>query len=368
MALTQVQPGMLGTPQPYNFKNRIINGAMVINQRGSTTYTLGTNTGGYTLDRWEYNAFTNTGAYTVTQSSTVPNGNFTNSTLLTVTATVSPTSTDYYFYQTKIEGYNMSDFGWGTSDAQTITISFWVRSSVTGTYSFHLINASINLSYIATYTINSANTWQYVTLTVPGPTTGTWNTTNGVGIYAGFDLGAGSSRQTTANTWSSGASFYCGTSSTTQWISNSGATFYVTGVQIEKGVSATTFDYRSIGTELQLCQRYCYAISGTGGQNNTIGLFVASSATTGVWIIPLPVQARVSPTGIVSNAYWGMNNAGPGGGGNNWSAVFIGATQSSIYVTNGGAGSSMTAGYSGWVYGGYTAGTTATLYTTGSEL
>lgn len=187
-------------------RNRIINGAMVIAQRG-TSFTPGANAGAFTLDRWEYNAFSTTGAYSVAQSSTVPNGNFSYSTLLTVTATYAPTSSDYYFYQTKIEGYNVADLGWGTANAQAVTVSFWARSSVTGTYSFHLINASINLSYVATFSISSANTWQYVTLTVPGPTTGTWNTTNGVGIFAGIDLGQGSVRQTTANTWQSGASF-----------------------------------------------------------------------------------------------------------------------------------------------------------------
>ena len=300
MPLTQVQSGMMdSTAQYYSFKNRIINGAMAIAQRG-TSFTLGANTGGYTLDRWEYNAFSTTGAYSVAQSSTVPNGNFTYSSLLTVTATVTPTGSDYYFYQTKIEGYNSADLGWGTANAQNVTVSFWIRSSVTGTYSFHLINANVNLSYIATFSITAANTWQYVTLTIPGPTTGTWNTTNGVGIYAGIDLGMGASRQTTANTWSSGASFFCGTSSNTQWISNSGATLYITGVQLEKGSTATSFDYRPYGTELALCQRYYETLgdhyygsqNGTGNVRFTHFFRVAKRASP-------TTTATLSPSGSV---------------------------------------------------------------------
>jgi len=265
------------------FRNKIINGAMVIAQRG-TSFTPGANAGAFTLDRWEYNAFSTTGAYSVAQSSTVPNGNFTYSSLLTVTATVAPSGTDYYFYQTKIEGYNIADLGWGTADAKAATVSFWARSSVAGTYSFHLINAGINLSYVATFTIASANTWQYVTLTIPGPTTGTWGTTNGVGIYAGIDLGQGSSRQTTANTWSSGASFYCGTSSNVQWINNSGATFYITGVQLEAGTTASPFEYRQYGTELALCMRYyekTYEIGTVPGTATYLGAAVVGGGSTG---------------------------------------------------------------------------------------
>jgi hypothetical protein len=279
-----------GASNNVTFRNRIINGAMVISQRG-TSFTPGANAGAFTLDRWEYDAFSTTGAYSVAQSSTVPNGNFTYSSLLTVTATVAPSGTDYYFYQTKIEGYNIADLGWGTADAKAATVSFWARSSVTGTYSFHLINAGINLSYVATFTIASANTWQYVTLTIPGPTTGTWGTTNGVGIYAGIDLGQGSSRQTTANTWSSGASFYCGTSSNVQWINNSGATFYITGVQLEAGTTASPFEYRQYGTELALCQRYYLMVDGdtmlAGKQNGTTQVYAT---------VPAPVPLRATPS------------------------------------------------------------------------
>jgi len=279
------------------FRNRIINGAMVISQRG-TSFTPGANAGVFTLDRWEYNAFSTTGAYSVAQSSTVPNGNFTYSSLLTVTATVAPSGADYYFYQTKIEGYNIADLGWGTADAKAATVSFWARSSVTGTYSFHLINLGINLSYVATFTIASANTWQYVTLTIPGPTTGTFNTTNGVGIYAGIDLGQGSSRQTTANTWSSGASFYCGTSSNVQWINNSGATFYITGVQLEAGSTASPFEYRSYGTELALCQRY-FLKTNPDNASRCGGMWGSMYTTNSGHITgSLPVAMRVAPTAV----------------------------------------------------------------------
>lgn len=301
--------GTLVAGSSMGWRNRLINSEMRIAQRG-TSFTPGTGLGAYTLDRWEYNAFNATGAYSVAQSSVVPNGNFTNSALLTVTTPATPSGTDYYFFQQKIEGYNVADLGWGTANAQSVTVSFWVRSSVTGTYGFHLINAATTLSYVATYTISAANTWQYVTLTVPGPTTGTWNTTNGVGIFAGFDLGAGASRQTTANTWSSGASFFCATSGTVNWISTTGATFYLTGVQLEPGTVATPFERRDFGRELAMCQRYYEAAGGdvyTG--------FGGSSVGSGTWSVRQYISFNVIKRAIPTMSYTNVRA--------NWSAYNI---------------------------------------------
>jgi hypothetical protein len=251
---------VIGASSAATMKNRLINGDMRISQRGTSFYVTN-NAAGFTIDRWEHNTFSSSANVTIQQSSTVPTGaNFTNSALLTVVTPATPSGTDYHFFQQKIEGYNFADLGWGTSNAKAITVSFWVQSSVTGTYSWHFINNGINLSYVAPFTITSANTWQYVTITVPAPTTGTWLTGNGVGVFTGIDVGAGSSRQTTPNTWQSGASFYSSTASNVNWISNSGATLYLTGVQLEVGSAATSFDFRHYGTELQLCQRYCYKL------------------------------------------------------------------------------------------------------------
>ena len=256
MPLTQVQPGMLGTPQPYNFKNRIINGAMVVNQRGGTVTSASGGT--YGVDRFAIYS-NGGGVLTAVQSSTVPTGQgFVNSNLLTVTtADSSIASSDFYSYAQAIEGYNIADLQWGTASAKTITLSFWVNSSITGLFAVALINADGSRCYPATYTITSANTWQQITLTVAGDTGGTWGTTNGQGILVRYDLGSGSNVNGTANTWNTAGSFVgARTSSTVNWISNSGATFYITGVQLEQGVTATSFDVRSYGTELGLCQRY----------------------------------------------------------------------------------------------------------------
>ena len=236
------------------FKNRIINGGMVINQRGYGSTPISTDPV-YTLDRWR-NSASGGGAFSSEQSTTVPNGNFTNSLKLTVTtADSSIESAEYYSFNQIIEGYNIADLGFGTSSAKSVTISFWVQSSLTGTYGCTICNSVATRSYVSLYSIPVANTWTYITLTIPGDTSGTWLTTNGIGLYVIFSLGNGTSRQTaTPNTWSS--TFAETTSAQSQWIATSGATFYITGVQLEKGSVATSFDQRAYSQELAMCERY----------------------------------------------------------------------------------------------------------------
>ena len=182
------------------FKNRIINGNMVIDQRngGATTTPLN---GSYTLDRWKA-SFSQASKFTVGQSSTAPTG-FTNSLLATVSSAYTVTSGDYFVISQKVEGYNSADLGWGTANAKTVTISFWVNCSVTGTFAVTILNSANNYSYPATYTISSANTWQQVSITIAGPTSGTWvGATNGIGLDIYWGLGVGSTYSGTANTWS----------------------------------------------------------------------------------------------------------------------------------------------------------------------
>ena len=265
----------------YGFKNRIINGAMMVSQRNGTSTVATPTDGQYVLDRFA--TFTNGGGvYSVGQSSTAPAG-FTNSMLCTVTTIDSSiAATDYYLLTQSIEGYNVADLGFGTANAQTVTISFWVRSSVTGTFGFGLRQGSGTRSYVATYTINSANTWEQKSITIAGDTSGTWATDNTAGMIATWDLGSGSNRNGTANTWNAGN--YWRTSSCVNWIANSGATFYITGVQLEKGSTATSFDYRPYGTELQLCQRY-YA--------KTFNQSVAPASNAGqggAFLVPAPAN------------------------------------------------------------------------------
>ena len=232
------------------FVNRIINGGMVINQRSFSGTPAN---GAYTLDRWSVN--NSAAKFTVSQSSIAPAG-FNNSLLVTSNSSYSVPAGEIYTIGQAIEAYNVNDLAWGTSSAQTIAISFWVRSSLTGTFGGALFNASINRSYPFTYSIAVANTWSYITLTIAGDQSGTWAGTNGAGIYVQFGLGVGTTYSSSSGSWQSG--FYFSATGATSVVGTSGATFYITGVQLEKGSTATPFEFRAYGQELALCQRYYF--------------------------------------------------------------------------------------------------------------
>jgi hypothetical protein len=252
------------------FKNRIINGAMVIAQRGTSAVTTD---GSFPVDRFQIQIVN--ANLSLVQSSTAPAG-FNYSTAITVTSTTATNTNDRSRYFQFIEGYNIADLGWGTANAKTVSVSFWAQSTVAGTYSGNITNASGNRSFIFTYTL-AANTWTYVTATVAGDTSGTWNSTNGTGIsVTPITLNCGASYQGVAGSWIAGDAR--GTSGSTYLAtSNSGAVFYVTGVQLEVGSSASSFEYRPYGTELQLCQRYFEAGSlwreGTNAGNGNFCVF-----------------------------------------------------------------------------------------------
>jgi len=238
----------------FGFKNRIINGAMVIDQRNAGAATANT-IDGYTLDRWLVQQWTSGKLIAQQDAGAVtPPVGFTDYLGITSQSAYAITGSDRFTIQQPIEGFNVSDLGWGTANAQPVTLSFWVRSSLTGTFGGSLTNSAVNRSYPYSYTISSANTWEYKTITVAGDTTGTWATGNTTGIHLYFNLGAGSSFSGTAGAWaSSGVVSATGSVSV---VGTNGATFYITGVQLEKGSTATSFDYRPYGTELLLCQRY----------------------------------------------------------------------------------------------------------------
>ena len=244
----------------FGFKNRIINGAMVIDQRNAGASVTNTAGGFYTLDRYEIRG-TQASKCTVQQSSTAATG-FVNSALVTSSSAYSVLVGDYFMLSQLVEGTNIADFGWGTANAATVTLSFWVRSSLTGTFGGALRNSAADRSYPFSYTISSADTWEQKSVTIAGDTSGTWLTTTGIGIRIGFGLGVGSTYSGTASAWA-GANYLSATGATSV-VGTSGATFYITGVQLEKGSTATSFDYRPFGTELQLCQRYFYRLSGSG--------------------------------------------------------------------------------------------------------
>ena len=259
-------------------RNRIINGDMRIDQRNAGASVTPTNQQ-YTLDRW-YTGVAQTSKLTIQQNagSVTPPAGFTNYLGITSSSAYSVTSTDFFYVQQTVEGFNIADLGWGTANAQTVTLSFWVRSSLTGTFSGTLRNYAGNRTYPFTYTINSANTWEKETITIPGDTTGTWTTTNSGGVDVGFSVGAGSSRSGTAGAWA-GAAYYAATGATSV-VGTNGATFYITGVQLEKGSAATAFENRSFATELFLCMRY-FERSYDYGQNTYSGEIMKGIASFG---------------------------------------------------------------------------------------
>jgi hypothetical protein len=304
------------------FKNRIINGAMTIDQRNNgasvsrdgSTYT-------YQVDRFYSGGLNGSGVFSVQRISDAPAG-FSNSTRITVTtADSSLGSSEEYGFQQTIEGHNVFDLNWGTANAQSVTLSFWVKSSLTGTFGVAIRNAGTwNRSYVGQYTITAANTWEYKTISITGETTGSWGTGTSASINVAFDLGAGSGFNGTANTWNtSGATRVSGNVSV---ISNNSATWQVTGVQLEKGSTATSFDYRPYGTELALCQRYCPVFNIKDGD-----VYRGQGVSTTLTDITLPyiVTPRVPATGITTSAAntFAISNGAAGG---NATAIAFGSS------------------------------------------
>ena len=232
-------------------RNRIINGDMRIDQRNAGASLSVANTGLYSVDRWRISNSVST--ITAQQSSSIVPTDFGHSLGVTVSTT---DSTGSHAVTQYIEGFNFSDLSWGNVNAKTVTLSFWVRSSLVGTYGVGFQNSAQNRSYVATYVVNAANTWEYKTITVAGDTTGTWiGATNGIGLSLEFDLGSASSYNQTAGSWGTGSNARR-TSGCVNWANTASATFYITGVQLEPGTVSTPFERRSYGTELALCQRY----------------------------------------------------------------------------------------------------------------
>ena len=239
---------------PYVLKNRIINGDMRIDQRNAGASSTPTN-GTYQLDRWQ-SVLTQASKFSVQQNAgaiTPPVG-FTNYLGVTSSSAYSVLTGDTFLVSQLIEGYNVADLGWGTANAKTVTLSFQVYSSLTGTFGGALLNGAANRSYTFSYSVPVANTWTTISVTIAGDTSGTWLTTNGIGMYVRFGLGSGSTFTQTANSWGTGNVVQ--PPSTVSVVGTNGATFYITGVQLEIGTSATPFERRLYNQELAACQRY----------------------------------------------------------------------------------------------------------------
>lgn len=318
---------LIGTGLLDGFRNRIINGDMRIFQRN----TAATVDSAYAVDRWKLNLTTD-GTVSVTQSTDNPSG-FNNSLLLdVVTADTSIGASQYVSLNQPLEGLNTTDLAWGTAGAKTVTVSFWVKASgITApqTYCVSVRNGGATRSYVANFTVNTAATWEYKTVTIPGDTTGTWAADNTTGIILFFTFAAGTSLQTTANTWAAGN--FVGTSSIGNLMSSTSNEVRITGVQLEVGSVATEFERRSYGTELALCQRYYFRSTGAhtwGINSNTSPLGSANWYCTAM----LPVTMRNSgSTACTFTLTGGVSSTVVA---NEWSLQFTGQSTSSVVVFN----------------------------------
>ena len=370
MPLSKIQ-GIEGQVTPnLGRRNLVINGDMTINQRyGSAAFTC-TNVAGFGLDRYELAQVGTTGSPSVQVERVVdaPSGSgFYYSQKVTVVSAASGyAADDHNLLQTKFEGLNTKHLLWGTSDAKTCTVSFWVKSSLTGTFSYYCIDgdASGGANYIAPFTISAANTWEKKTITIPGPTSGgvsEFPIDNSRSLYTGWNLGVGTNHQNaTTNAWVYGTSTWVNsTSSMVKLMDTVNATFQVTGHQFEIGNVATDFEHRPFGEELSLCQRYCYqhmAANGGGGGNSTEDIVCTASCydtNTAYGIIQFPVSMRAAPT-LESHGgtnYWKFYNAGQADLFNTY--AIINATVNAVQIYNNQA-IGITAGQAGNFQGGNT--------------
>jgi hypothetical protein len=303
-------------------RNKIINGAMTIDQRNAgaavTAYF------DYPVDRFQVarGAGTEDATFSAQQDSDVPSGaGFTKSLKFTVTGAETSFGADERVdIRQRVEGFNVADFGFGAAGASSVTLSFWVRSSLTGTFGGSFQNSAANRSYPYTYTISAANTWEYKVVTVSGDTSGTWVKDSGNGLTIFWSLGVGSNRVGTSGAWN--ANNNTGATSQVQLASTNGATFYLTGVQLEAGDTATPFEHRSYGAELALCQRYFQQLGGNSAEIHAHTLWTYSTIDGSSYVF-FPTPMRASPTCTVVGA---PNNVS---GGTvlsaNWSIFYNGA-------------------------------------------
>lgn len=279
----------------YPMRNRIINGAMVIDQRNNGASATPVNQQ-YLVDRWKYGS-TQSGKLNYQQNygSVTPPAGFSYYSGFISNSAYTPLTGDVFTFTQYIEGYNISDLAWGTANAKTITLSFWVRSSLTGTFGGALGNVDATRSYPFTYTISSANTWEQKTITIAGDTTGTWNTTNSIGLAIYLSLGVGTTYAGTAGSWVSAEKY--AVTSQVNVVGTNGATWYITGVQLEQGSTATPFETRMITNEFALCQRY-YQYCNNGSIQIAMSADTAYSVLTATMSYP---PMRVDPTISISS-------------------------------------------------------------------
>lgn len=311
-----------------SYKNKIINGAMVIDNYNQGVSVTPTGSSNFFIDRW--------GAYLSTsnkfsvrqmnardtsasnyEANSAPPG-FVNSIKITSSSAYSIPSGDIYGFAQAIEGFNIQDLNFGTANAIPVMISFWAKSSLTGQFGVFLKNGGVfgggfdNLFYTTSYTINAANTWEYKTILITPPTSGSWAVNSNAGLCLAFSLGAGATYTGGSASW--GSTFYNQPSGSVNLVATNGATLYITGVQVEKGTVATEFDFRSIGQELELAQRYAFRYSAAGNIDNYapfgIGRYYGTNAVQ--LFIKFPVTMRYPPGTIIVGGSLVANDLGFG--------------------------------------------------------
>ena len=338
-------------PNGAMFRNRIINGGMVIDQRNAGA-SVTPATSQYTLDRW-VSSLTQASKFTIQQNagSVTPPVGFSNYLGVTSSSAYSVLTGDTFLFSQAIEGFNFADMAWGTANAATVTLSFWVRSSLTGTFGGALVNNGATRSYPFSYTISSTNTWEQKSVTIAGDTTGTWvGATNGIGLIVRFGLGSGSTFTSTAGAWAAG-NFVQPTGSVSV-VGTNGATLYITGVQLEVGSVATPFERRPYGTELAMCQRYYYRITASDTQDALSVAAAAESATVGSVVGSFPVTMRIAPAALEQSGTASDYQIRTGGTSRTLSAVPIYSvlTTESIWRIGTTVASGQTAGLAGVMF------------------
>lgn len=284
-AVTMNDGTQFNSANSLGMRNRIINGAMLVDQRSSGTLT----NQGFPADRWQYatNVASKLSVAKNLNSITPPQG-FANCIGIQSSSSYSSGANEYFGLYQPIEGLNLIDLALGSATGSYITVSFWTRSSLTGTFNIALSSQyGANATYSATYTINNANTWEQKTITIPPTALGTWAKDNTLGMMMWFDLGSGSTYQGTGNTWSTG--YVLRATGTQSIVGTNASTFYVTGVQLERGTVATPFEQRPYGTELALCQRYYYK---SYNQSTAPGTASAQPTNT-AWVVDTGALNRI---------------------------------------------------------------------------
>ena len=302
---------------PSAFKNRIINGDMRVDQRNVTSTINGTGVT-YNVDRWLGRGVGSAGVFTLVQDSEAPTY-FKNSLKATVTtADSSIASGSSYRVQQFIEGYTVDDLAWGTANAKAMKLSFWVRSSVTGTFGGTIANGDFNRFNPFSYTISSANTWEKKTINIAGDTSGNWNTGTSIGIRLNFSLGAGSSMIGTTGTWTT--STFEGATGQTNLIATNSSTWYLTGVQFEEGSTATDFEFLPHDVNLDRCYRYYFKFIAQSGNYGNFGVAVYNGTSCTIFLhLPKPMRSGVptlssSGTFVSNNPYGGSSYDNTNGG------------------------------------------------------